>query len=876
MEQKEERIRAYSKSSEEVIKILETSRKGLTSKQAESRLEKYGKNELKKLKKLNAIKIFLRQFNSFLIYITLVAALISLIIRHMLDFYVIIAIVIINVCLGFFQEYKAERAIEELRKYMVKEVEVMRDEKIQIINSESVVPGDILILKEGDRVMADARVLESEGLQVNEMPLTGESVASGKHSEKLELKTVLADRENMVYFGTEVVRGKAKAVVVGTGMDTEFGKISRLVQEIKEEKTPLQKKLDNFARNLGLAVIGISILMFFIGISMGNSVYIMFLTAVSLTVSVIPQGLPAVITLTLAITLRRMAKSNALIRKLPAAETLGRVSVIATDKTGRITTGEMTVKKIYADREIDLEKIKNIRKSKQAYLLFKTGILCNNSRVEYSEDKKDFRVIGDPTENALVYAALNFGLNKEELEEKEEKLKEFEFSSERKMMSVVRTNGTETTSYVKGSPEEIIMKCSKFLVKGKIMDLGDKQRREIERAYESLASRGLRVLGFAYKPIAGYKKEIKQEQAENNLVFIGFQGMMDPPRKGVKRALKQAGKAGIRVMMVTGDSDLTARAIANIIGLKGELVKAEELENMSDAELSQRIDRIAIFSRASPEDKLRIVNILKEKKEIVGVTGDGVNDSLALKRSDIGIAMGIKGTDVSKDVSDIILLDDNFASIVSAIKEGRRAYSNIKKFVKFLLCANFGELFLILFSLLLGMPLPLLPLQILWLNLVSDSFPALALGVEPVEKDIMKRKPTRKGIFHGLWGHIVTAGFIAAILTMIVFSIYMENLERARTIALSTIIFFELFLVFPFRSNDKLREIGFFSNSKLLYGVGFSFLLLLVVIYTPLNTAFSLVPLGIFDWGIVLLFSFPALVIFESVKYFRRNKNASD
>ncbi len=860
----------HAKSKKQILEILKTSEKGLGEDEAKRRLEKYGENKLRKVKKLQALKILINQFRSFLIYIILFAALVSLIFGRMLDFYVILAIIIINVILGFFQEYKAEKSLEELKRYMVNNVTVMRKGEQQQINSEQIVPGDILILQEGDRIMADSRLIDSTGIQVNEMPLTGESVASSKHTKALPIKTVLADRENMLYFGTEVVQGRGEAVVVNTGMDTEFGKISRLVQEVKAEKTPLQVKIDEFARNLGIIVLIIAFIIFLIGISTEQESYTMFLTAISLAVSAIPEGLPAVITLTLALTLRRMAKSNVLIRKLPAAETLGRVTILCTDKTGTLTSGEMNVEKIYSEETKKISELKKeeVKKNKNLIMLFKTAVLCNGARIEKDDE---IRYLGDPTETALLSSAYDLGFDKISLTKKERRIGEFEFTSERKMMTVVRTDGTEINSYVKGSPEEILKRCNKIYKQGKITDLSNKERIKIKGVYEDMAAKGLRVLGFAFKPLRGYKEKIEQEQAEKNLVFVGLQGMIDPPRKEVAEAIKLAGKAGIRVIMITGDSDLTARAVGDMINLKGELIKADELEKMSDAELKQRIKDTAIFSRASPEQKLRIINILKEKEEVVGVTGDGVNDAPALKRADIGIAMGIKGTDVSKDVSDIILLDDNFASIIKAVEEGRRSYSNIKKFIRFLLRANFGEVAIIFFGLLLGV-LPILPLQILWINLVTDSFPALALGVEKAEKDVMKKNPDKSGIFSGLLLDILISGLVSSILGLILFFMYVSNIDKARTLTLSMLVFFELFFVFPVRSKDKLLEIGFFSNKKLIYAVLLSALLHVLLVYSPINQAFGIVPLSLNEWFLVFAFSIPALILFEGLKYIKRDK----
>lgn len=849
----------HAKKEADVLEELKTSEKGLSEKEVKERLGVYGKNELIKIRKLNALKIFTRQFASFLIVILITAAVISAFIESWIDFGVIIAIVLLNSLFGFFQEYKAERAIEKLKEMLVPMTKVLREGKIMEVDSRDVVPGDILVLSEGDKIMADARIISCENLLVNEAALTGESVPESKSVGILTIDLSLGDRKNMIYQGTGIVRGKCKAVVTETNMKTEFGRIAELVQKIEPEKNPLKQRLDSFARVLGIIAIALIVIITLIGFSLGFDKFQIFLTAVSLAVSAIPEGLPAVITICLALATQRMLKVNSLIRKLPAAETLGRATFICVDKTGTITEEKMRVTKIFVNNQMH----EKFGKSKEAEMLFRIGILCNNARLEMGNGLEEY-MIGDPTEKALILSAQNYGLNKKEETEKQPKIKEFPFSSERKMMAIVREEKNQYIIYAKGAPEVILKKCKQEIVKGRIKELSNERKKEILKSYELMASQGLRVLAFAYRKIAArLPSHIKQEDAENNLLFAGMQGMIDAPRPEVKEALKECEHAGIKVVMITGDSALTARAVGQQIGLKGKIISSQQLEKMSDLELKKAIYEVVIFARVSPHDKLRIVNVLKEKGEIVAMTGDGVNDALALKKADIGIAVG-RGTDVAKDSSDIILLDNNFASIVKAVREGRRVYDNIKKFIKYMLSANTNEITLILFALIIGLPLPLLPLQILWLNLVTDSFPALAISTEEAESDVMKRKPSKEGILKGSVGFIVLAGFLAFLICLIAFYFYMQDLDKARTMALTTSVMFEMFLVFNARTNKNVFKSKW--NKWVVYGVGISIILHLLVIYTPLNILFSFTSLNLIDWLLIIGMCAVCFLVLEFVK----------
>lgn len=853
----------------EVIKELKSSERGLTSAEASLRLKKYGKNEIKEITSIKPFLTFLKQFKSVFIIILLLAALFSFFTKHYIDFAIIIVIVLINSIIGFFQEYRAEKTIKELKSLLVPQVRVLRNNNMEEIPSSKIVPGDILIVSEGEKIMADARIIHSNELQTNEAILTGESFPQNKFSEKIKDGLDIANRSNMLYMGTTITNGSGKAIVVSTGMSTEFGKIANLVQKVKSEKTPLEKKLDLFSRKIAVIILILAFITVAIGIWQGREIYQMLLIGTSLAVSVIPEGIPAVIAITLALAIKRMQTKNALIKKLPAAETLGRTTVICVDKTGTMTLEEMTVTDLFCDNKnfkiknnsflLNKKKI-NPQKNSELMALLKTGVLCNNARIEGN------KIFGEPTEKALVISAFKSSLLKKIETEKQVRIKEYAFSSKRKMMSIVRKSNNELVSYVKGAPDVIIKHCVKELVDGKIIPLTKKRKIQLIAVYEEMAAKALRVLGFGFKKVP---LKFDQNSAEDNLIFIGFQGMLDPPRKGVKSAIKECYKAGIKIKMLTGDSALTAKAIADIINLNGEVIEGHELERLSELEFEEAVKERNIFARITPELKFKIIKTLKKQKEVVAVTGDGVNDVLALKEAHIGIAMGVRGTDVARDVSDIILLDDNFISIVKAVKEGRRVYSNMKKSVQFHLAANVDELLVVTLALIWAMPLPLMPLAILWMNLITDSLPSLSLGVEKEDKNIMRKKPidTEEGIITGIKGFIITAGIIAAIATLGVFILfYQSDLEKARTMALSVSVFCELFLVFTCRSDKNVWEIGLFSNKFLVYSVFGAFILQIIAIYSPLANVFGFKALSITELLICIFVSSSGLIFFEIVK----------
>jgi P-type Ca2+ transporter type 2C len=865
----------FSKNVKEVFSSLKTSEKGLSQEEVKKRRKKYGKNNIKKKKKLRPLKILIKQFNSFLIYILLIAAIVSFFIGHKIDSFIIGAIVFLNAGLGFFQQYKAEKAIQKLRKLVIPKSRVIREGRQSIIPSEELVPGDLILLNSGDKINADCRIIESENLQTNEAILTGESLPVDKESKKLSENTFLAERKNMGYMGTSVVKGSSKAIVVSIGKDTEFGKIAENLQEIEISTTPMQKRLDKFSKQIGIIILAIMGMVILLGVLEHFDLMKMFFVSIALAVSAIPEGLPAVLTISFAISSVIMSKRNVIIRRLPAVESLGSVTVICSDKTGTITEEKLTIEKIftnnsfYIKKEKDIfekNKIVDIKKNKGIYELFKTGILCNNARFEIIKDK--YEIIGDPTEKALVSASLDLGLNKKILIEKEPSIKKFEFDSKRKMMSVVRYNGKFNTLYSKGAIENILGICNSELINGKIKSLSDKRKKEILKQSRKMEEEALRVLAFAFRNISS-----KNKFKEKDLTFLGFVGMIDPPRKEVKNAIESCKNSGIKVKMITGDSKITAVAIAKQVGIEGKAITEKELIKMNDEELKEKINGIGIFARTSPNQKLRITKILQDNLEVVAITGDGINDSLALKSADIGISMGKRGSDVAREISDVVLTDDNFASIVEGIKQGRKTYDNIKKFTKYFLAVNFSEILLVIITLFLKLPLPLLPLQILWMNLVTDSFPALSLVFEK-EESVMKTKPRKeKSLLDNIWKFIILGGILAFVTEFIIFLIGIRNnlpIELIRTLVLTTAILFELFFVYTCRSNKSVFKNNIFSNKWLNYAVLFSIGMHLLLVYTFLNKIFGVVPLTLKEWIFILPFAISGLIIFEIVKFIRK------
>ncbi len=864
----------HSLRKEDVVKALNSDVKGLTEQEAELRLEKYGKNELREVYKINPLKIFFKQFNSFLIYILLAAIIVSLIIQHYIDASVIFAIVILNASLGFIQQYRAEQSILKLRKLFVPKAKVFRAGKLQIISSKDIVPGDIILYEEGDKIIADSRIIEAENLEVNEAILTGESAPIEKLDVIIKQDGLISERINMLFAGTTIVKGKVKAIITETGMRTEFGKIALKLQEIKLPETPMQKKLDKFAKQITVIVLIFAALIFILGLAKGADKIQMLLTSIALIVSAIPEGLPAIITISLAFATKNMLKNNVLIRRLPAAETLGSVTVICSDKTGTMTEEKMSVTDMYCNNKFFrntkrgtflANKLVNLQKEKELFELVKTSVLSSNARFEETDDNQ-YQIIGDPTESAFVSLALDLGIDKRLLAELEPRIKEISFSSERKMMSILRKSIRRNVLYSKGSPSTILEKSAFEFKKDGIYSLSQRRKQELKKIAENFERKGLRVLAFAYKYASSDKN------LEQGLIFLGFIGMLDPPRPEIKEAIRLCKLAGIKIKMITGDSLLTANTIAKETGIEGKVVGGKELEEMSDEELNAEIENIAVFARINPSQKLRIVEILMQKNEQVAITGDGVNDILALKRADIGIAMGKRGSDVARDVSDMVLLDDNFYSIVKGIEQGRIVYDNSKKATKFLLASNFGETLIVFYSIIFNLPLPILPLQILWINLVTDAIPALALIKESGD-DVMKSKPRQEtSILKGIFLFVLIAGLISLIASIIIFYSFYSDIEKARTMVMFSLIGFEVFFVFSCRSEKTLKEIGLFSNKYIWYAILSIVILQIIIIYTPLASVFSVTSLSLREWVYVLLASLPGLVVFEAIKIFKNRK----
>jgi Ca2+-transporting ATPase len=873
----------YNYSVKKTFEELKTSEKGLSKKEAEKRLEKCGFNEIKEKKKISPFSIFLSQFRSPLIIILLIAVVITLSIGEEKDAILISIIVLFNAIFGFVQEYKAEKSIEALKKFASLKATVLRNGEEQRIDARELVPGDIIFLEEGKKIPADARVIESISMQAHESALTGESTSVSKNIDIIKGKKEIASQSNIVFSGTIITKGRGKAVVLRTGMKTEIGKIAEMMQAEKEEITPLQKTFGNLGKWLGIAALLICIVIFALGILRGNPWLEMFINAIALAVAAIPEGLPAVVTITLTLGVTRLVKKNALMRKLHSVETLGSTNVICTDKTGTLTKDEMTVKEIFANSKIikvtgqGYSKKRSFVDSKPSdyELLLKISTLCNNSTLHQN------KTFGDPTETALLVCALKAGMSREELEHTCPRLHEIPFDSERKMMTTVNKDKNKKFAFVKGAPKIIIDKCSYYYENGKIKKLDKKKKDEFLEKNRDMASRALRVLAMAYRELPS-KIKYSEENIEKNLVFAGFTGMIDPPRPEIKQAIALCRRAGIRVMMLTGDQKTTAKAIALQIGLIEEdenVISGRELMELSKSKLDKIVNEVNVFARISPKDKIGIVDSLKKQGNVVAMTGDGVNDAPALKKADIGIAMGITGTDVSKEASDMILTDDNFASIVNAIEEGRGIYDNIKKFVEYLLSSNLGEILVIFMAMVLGFPLPLVAVHLLWINLITDGFPALALGVDPKEQGIMERKPRKKeeSIFsRNILLRMAYVGAIMCIGTLFIFNLYKDSLDYARTMAFCTLMMFQMFNVLNCRSEkNSLFKVGIFSNLYLAGAIALSVVLQILVIHTGLSKFFSVVPLSAIEWLYIVLVSSSVFVIVEIVKFFK-NKTGVD
>ncbi len=861
----------------DVFKALNSSRKGLTEAEAKARLEKYGLNEIKEKKPISAFKIFLSQFASPIIWILLGAIIISLIIKEQTDAVVIAAIVILNAVFGFVQEFKAGKAIEALKRMAGLKATVIRDGEEKEIRAEELVPGDILVLETGDKIAADARLIESVNLQTQEAALTGESLPVKKELTILDESIGVADRKNMVFSGTIVTKGRAKAIVTATGMQTELGKIASLIEQAKPEPTPLQKNLKNLAKFLGLFVIIIAIVVFIAGIIRKEATVMdMLLVSVALAVAAIPEGLPAVVTISLALGVQRMVKRNALIRKLPSVETLGACTVICTDKTGTLTHNEMTVRKLYVNKEVievtgsGYDSVGKFSKDPKDFeLLLKIGALNNDAKLR--KEGNEWLVIGDPTEAALLVSAKKAGIDIEDLQEKYPRKQEIQFSSERKRMTTIHKINKSLFAFTKGAPDIIINLCDRILINGRVRKLTKHDKRAILEQNEKFARKALRVLGFAYKKIKGTESE---EEIESNMIFVGLQAMIDPPRKGVKEAIAKCKKAGIKVVMITGDYEGTARAIAEEIGIRGKSLTGAELDRIHN--LEDIVEDIAIYARVDPGHKTKIIDALRKRGHTIAMTGDGVNDAPALKMADIGIAMGVTGTDVAKEASEMILTDDNFVSIVNAVEEGRSIYDNIRKFVFYLLSSNMGEILTLFIAILIGLPLPLIALQILWINLLTDGLPALALSVDPAAPDIMVRPPRKvkeKIMSKERIIMMIFVGLVMMVGTLGIFKYYKPslNLEYARTMAFTTLMFFQMWNVLNARSEkSSLFKIGIFTNKYLIGAMLVSIILQFIVLYTPLNVMFHTLAITAVDWIYVIAVSASVFIFYEIIKIIKK------
>ncbi len=844
---------------------------GLAEDEVKKRQEKYGKNVLKEKKKESIIVKFVKQFNDFMIIILIIASIISAMTSYMqgendyIDSIIIIAIVILNAIMGIIQEERAEKSIESLKKLTPKITKIVRNKKTQEINAEDLVPGDIIELEAGNYVPADCRIIECFNLKIEESSLTGETEPVEKNNQAiLKDKIPLGDMKNMGFMGSIVVSGRGKAIVTNTGMNTKIGKIANMINEEETPETPIQKKLSEVGKILGIVCLVICAVIYVIGILKKIEPVEMFMTSVGLAVAAIPEGLPAIVTIMLSIGVTKMSKKNSIIRKLPAVETLGCSNVICSDKTGTLTQNKMTVRALYSDND---------------ELLLKLGSMCTDCEIERNSAK------GEPTEVAIVNKALEKGINKNDLYNENKRVSEIPFDSNRKLMTTVHKNNEKYISITKGAPDILIKRCNKIYINGKVQELSITEKRKIEEKNIEMANNALRVIAVGYKENEYLNKE--KDNLEKDLVFVGLIGMIDPPREGVKKAVKTCKKAGIKTVMITGDHIATAKAIARELGILemgDKAITGAELDEISDKDLTDNIATYSVFARVTPEHKVRIVKAWQKTGAVVAMTGDGVNDSPALKNADIGIAMGKGGTDVAKNASDMILVDDNFVTIVEAIKQGRNIYDNIKKAIHFLIATNIGEITTIFMGLVLGMEAPLLAIHLLWINLVTDSFPAIALGLEKEEIGIMERKPrdSKKSLFSdGLWGKIITEGIMLGALNLVIFSLgtNLYGLEVGRTMAFISLGLLELVHSFNVKSEESIFKDSIFENKFLIGSFILGALMQTIIVLIPsLANIFELKALNSMQWfytiGISLL-PIPVIELQKKVNSMREWKKCT-
>lgn len=869
--------------------------KGLAAADAAKRLEQYGRNELSEGKLISPIILFLNQFKDFMVLVLVGATLISGLLGEYLDAVTIIAIIVLNGVLGFIQEYRAEQSLRSLKELSAPTARVIRDGQVMETAARELVPGDIVVLESGDRIPADIRLVEANSLYAEESALTGESVPASKHASPIrEAELPVGDRKNLGFMGTMVTRGTGRGIVIRTGMATEMGKIAHMIQETEAMETPLQRRLDQLGKILIGVALALTVMVVVAGIMHGQPAYGMFLAGVSLAVAAIPEGLPAIVTIALALGVQRMIKRKAIVRKLPSVETLGCASVICSDKTGTLTQNKMTVTKLwtggrtlevtgegYAPRGDVLENgaPADLKRDASLRRMLQVAALCNNARLVRTEadeagqkgrrgkeaaPAEEWTMKGDPTEGALVVLAAKLGVTVSSLEGLYKREKEFPFDSERKRMSVLVSHQGGRLVCTKGAPDLLMEQCQYVLWDGNIMPFTPSLRQKAAAAAEQMAQSALRVLGLAYRDLRPHDSAGSERDVECQMIFVGLTGMIDPPRKEVRDSIAICRQAGIKTVMITGDHQLTAEAIAAQLGILprgGKSLSGRQLGAMSDDELDRIADDVYVYARVAPEHKLRIVKALQRRGHVVAMTGDGVNDAPAIKAADIGIAMGITGTDVSKEASALVLSDDNFATIVAAIEEGRGIYENIRKFIRYLLASNVGEIMTMFLAMMMGLPLPLVPIQILWVNLVTDGLPAMALGVDQAEKDLMRQKPrgAKESIFARRLGwKIISRGVLIGLCTLGAFILTLRtnggHLVHAQTVAFATLVMAQLIHVFDCRSSRSIFHRNMLQNRYLVIAVLSSLALMLPVLYVDaLQPIFKTVPLGLRDWALVFV-----------------------
>lgn len=895
-------------SSEELLKTFAVSpQQGLGPEEAEARLKEHGPNELSEGERISPLTILLNQFKDFMVLVLMGATLVSGLLGEYLDAITIVAIIVLNGILGFVQEFRAERSLRALKQLSAPSAKALRSGSVEHIPASQLVPGDIVLLESGDRVPADIRWLECSALTCEESALTGESLPVSKHADPIPAEEVpVGDQKNIGFMGTMVTRGTGRAIVVRTGMNTEMGTIADLIQSTDSQETPLQRRLEQLGKILIYLSLALTVVVVLAGILHGQPAVSMFLAGVSLAVAAIPEGLPAIVTIALALGVQRMIKRNAIVRKLPSVETLGCASVICSDKTGTLTQNKMTVTRVWnggralevtgegyapTGAVLDRGKPADMKHDPSLRRLLQIGALCNNAEIyetataqgpakkkgkakgkeEHPETSSSgirvWELKGDPTEGALVTLAAKMGLTTSTLAVSYTRDKEFPFDSERKLMSVIVSHAGGRTVCTKGAPDVLLSRCSYMLWEGQVVPCTPTLRQKALDANEAMASDALRVLGLAYRELRTGEQPDSDKEAESQLIFAGLAGMIDPPRREVRDAISVTRRAGIKTVMITGDHGTTAEAIAHQLGILqrgGKVLTGSQLTRMDDDALDKISDDVSVYARVSPEHKLRIVKSLQRKGHVVAMTGDGVNDAPAIKAADIGIAMGITGTDVTKEASALILGDDNFSTIVAAIEEGRSIYENIRKFIRYLLASNVGEILTMFFAMLIGLPLPLVPIQILWVNLVTDGLPAMALGVDQPEKDLMEHKPrgAKENIFARRLGwKIVSRGLLIGLCTLTAFWLTLRSapndpaqLIQAQSVAFATLVMAQLIHVFDCRSSRSVFHRNPFQNRALVLAVLSSVLLMVAVMYIPaLQPVFKTVPLGFRDWALTIV-----------------------